>query len=80
MLGSFAQAQQNAKAFGMLLGYILASKKVFVNQTITLIGFSLGTHVIKNCLKKMSEIAKYDESVNFIVSNVVLIAGKILKF
>ena len=53
----------------------LLSSKFFKNFQINLIGFSLGNHVIKHCLK---ELYKYNNinNKNFIkLKNVILIAG-----
>ena len=59
-----------------ILALILASKLFFKYQTITLVGFSLGTHVTKHCIKKLYEL-HYKEHIpcNDIIKDVILIAG-----
>ena len=73
---SFIDSSHKASLSGKILAHILASKLFFKNQTITLVGFSLGTHVTKHCIKKMYEL-HYKEHIpcNDIIKNVVLIAG-----
>ena len=69
----FAAAKKRAKICGKMLAYILMSTKFFNNFQINLIGFSLGNHVIKNCLKELKKINNYN---NFIkIKNVILIAA-----
>ena len=72
---NFYSATARAKICGKLLAYIQLSSKFFKNFQINLIGFSLGNHVIKHCLK---ELYKYNNinNKNFIkLKNVILIAG-----
>ena len=49
----FKKAKQNAKYAGQLLACSLALKMPFKTQTISLVGFSLGSQVIKSCLKTL---------------------------
>ena len=73
---SFIDSSHKASLSGKILAHILASKLFFKNQTITLVGFSLGTHVTKHCIKKMYELHYKDHiPCNDIIKNVVLIAG-----
>ena len=73
---SFIDSSHKAALSGQILAHILASKLFFKNQTITLVGFSLGTHVTKHCIKKMYELHYKDHiPCNDIIKNVVLIAG-----
>ena len=73
---SFIDSSNKASLSGKILAHILASKLFFKNQSITLVGFSLGTHVAKHCIKQMYEL-HYKEHIpcNDIIKNVVLIAG-----
>ena len=73
---SFVDSSNKAALSGDILAYIIASKLFFKYQTITLIGFSLGTHVTKHCIKKLYEL-HYKEHIpcNDIIKNVILIAG-----
>ena len=69
----FASAKKRAKICGKMLAYILMSSQFFKNFQINLIGFSLGNHVIKHCLK---EINKLNNNNHFIkIKNVILIAA-----
>ena len=73
---SFIDSSNKAALSGKILALILASKLFFKYQTVTLIGFSLGTHVSKNCIKEMYNL-HYKEHIpcNDIIKDVVLIAG-----
>ena len=72
----FIRAMNNAKYSGQLLACILICKKFFNIQTINLIGFSLGCHVIKNCIKFLYNIDKnYNIDCSDIIKDVYLIAG-----
>ena len=51
----------------------LQKKGQFNNFQINLIGFSLGNHVIKNCLKEINKINNYNNFVK--IKNVILIAA-----
>jgi len=73
---SFVDSSNKAALSGKILAFILASKLFFKFQTITLIGFSLGTHVVKHCLKQMYELQyKHNIQCDNIIKDVVLIAG-----
>lgn len=72
----FVNASKKAALSGKLLGIMLASKLFFPHQSVTLIGFSLGVHVIKNCLKEMYKINQKTElNCLDIIEDVILIAG-----
>ena len=73
---SFIDSSNKAALSGKILAFILASKLFLKYQTITLIGFSLGTHVTKHCIKQMYQL-HYKEHIpcNDIIKDVVLIAG-----
>ena len=68
---AFLSAKKRAKICGKILGLILSSKKFFENCQINLIGFSLGTHIIKNCIKELYNLTIE----NNIINNVMFIAG-----
>ena len=57
------------------MAYIIASRTIFRFQTLNLIGFSLGSHLIKYCLKQLYYISQYAHSVLNIIQNVVFVAG-----
>ena len=71
---SFIDSSNKAALSGDILALIIASKLIFKYQTITLVGFSLGTHVTKHCLKKLYEL-HYKEHIpcNDIIKDVILI-------
>ena len=70
----FVTSSKKAKLCGKILALIIASRAFFEYQTITLIGFSLGTHVISNCIKKLYKISS-DIKCDDIIKDVILIAG-----
>ena len=73
---SFVDSSNKAALSGKILALILSSKLFFKFQSITLIGFSLGTHVAKHCLKQMYELQfKHNIQCDNIIKDVVLIAG-----
>lgn len=49
----FIQAMRSARISGKLLAHALMLQFPFVNQSISLIGFSLGTQVIYSCLEEL---------------------------
>ena len=70
--GVFHESKEKAKYSGKLLSIILQSKKFFGNdKKINLVGFSLGSHIIKNCIKDLDE---YKDSKN-IINDVILLGG-----
>ena len=73
---SFIDSSNKAALSGKILSFILASKLFFKFQTVTLVGFSLGAHIIKHCIKQMYHL-HYKENIpcNDIIKDVILIAG-----
>ena len=67
----FNNSKQKAEYSGKLLSIILLSKKFFGDLKINLVGFSLGCHVIKYCLKEMRDC---DDNKN-IINDVVFMGG-----
>jgi hypothetical protein len=58
------------------LAHVIAGRLICSDrQTVGHIGFSLGCHIIKNCIKELYKISLIDERVKYIVSNIVLIVG-----
>jgi len=51
--GIFLETKRHAKMSGKLLACALALNYPFQTQSISLVGFSLGTQVIKSCLKTL---------------------------
>jgi ABC-type Mn2+/Zn2+ transport system permease subunit len=66
----FTDAIKKADLTGRLIGISLALGYPFSTQTISLLGFSLGTQVIKTCLETLYELGAFD-----IINNVTLLAG-----
>ena len=73
---SFIDSSNKAILSGKILAFILASRLFFKFQTITLVGFSLGAHIIKHCIRQMYQL-HYKENIccNDIIKDVILIAG-----
>ena len=72
---NFYSATASAKVSGKLLAYILLSSKFFKNFQINLIGFSLGNHVIKHCLKELYKYNNINNNSFIKLKNIILIAG-----
>ena len=80
VMSLFQKARSKAKLTGKLLACALALKIPFKTQTVSLVGFSLGSQVIKSCLKTLdylygnpdgsSETVPYD-----MIHNVTFLAG-----
>ena len=72
---NFVEAKRRAKNCGAILAYILISKK-FKDYQINLVGFSLGNHVIKHCIKTLYDIYKTSKGTKFAnLKNIIFIAG-----
>ena len=69
----FVSAKNRAKICGKMLAYILLSNNFFNNFQINLIGFSLGNHVIKHCIKELYKLNNFNHFVK--LKNVILIAA-----
>ena len=67
----FVDSIQKAKSSGKFLSLILRSRLFFGNRQINLVGYSLGTHVIKHCLKELST----GEDGKNLINDVTLMAG-----
>ncbi|CDW86616.1 UNKNOWN [Stylonychia lemnae] len=66
----FNKAKQNAKVCGQMLAIFLALGHPFSTQSISLLGFSLGTQVIKSCLRLLHKLGA-----SHIIQNVTLMGG-----
>jgi hypothetical protein len=71
----FARTIQVSKYFGKLLAYILATQVFFEKRTISLVGFSLGGHILKHCLKELFTISEYLPQVKDIIQNIIFIGA-----
>ena len=69
----FISAKKRAKICGKMLAYILLSSEFFNNYQINLVGFSLGNHLIKHCLKELNKINNYNNFVK--IKNVIFIGA-----
>lgn len=67
---NFIKAKNQARVCGKVLAHVLASESIFKFQTVTLIGFSLGSHIIKHCLRELFNLQAFD-----ILENVIMLAG-----
>ena len=63
-------AKKTAKLTGKLVAIALVLGKPFATQSVSLIGFSLGTEVVKSCLKTL-----YNLGANDLVLNVTFLGG-----
>ena len=66
----FRKTRERAKYCGKLLALMMISEKIFNGFKINIAGFSLGNHVLKNCLKELENFGKLD-----IINNVIFMAG-----
>ena len=66
----FRKTRERAKYCGKLLAQIILLEKIFNGFKINLAAFSLGNHVLKNCLKELGNFGRLD-----IVNNVIFMAG-----
>jgi len=66
----FRKTRERAKYCGELLALLIMSKEIFSGFKINLTAFSLGNHVIKNCLKELERYGKLD-----IINNIIFMAG-----
>ena len=72
---NFLEASKRARLCGILLAYILITKE-FKNYQINLIGFSLGNHVIKHCIKALYNVYQTSNGAKFAnLKNIIFIAG-----
>jgi Protein of unknown function (DUF726). len=69
----FKKAKDNAKTAGKLLACALALRLPLKTQTISLVGYSLGSQVIKSCLKTLDVI--YEGQPCDIIQDVTFLAG-----
>ena len=67
----FLESKKKGVVCGKMLALILRSNLFFENRQINLVAFSLGNHVVKNCLK---ELSTYDDN-KCIINDVIFMAG-----
>jgi Protein of unknown function (DUF726) len=67
---TFEEARENSKKAGKLLAHFVTSNYFSKGHTVTLIGFSLGTQLIRSTLNRLHKLGRGD-----IVHNVYLTAG-----
>ena len=67
----FMESKEKAKVSGKILSFVLRSRLFFGNRQINLVSFSLGNHVVKNCLK---ELSRNDEG-RMLINDVTFMAG-----
>ena len=66
----FRKTRERAKYCGKLLALMMMSDKIFNGFKINLAAFSLGNHVLKNCLKELENFGRLD-----IINNIIFLAG-----
>ena len=66
----FDFADERGKICGKILANIIESNLFFGNFNINLVGFSLGGHIVKNCLLELLKRKVYNK-----INNVIFIAG-----
>ena len=84
----FVKATLRASICGKILAYIIYSNTIFKNFQINLVGFSLGNHVIKHCIKELYNLnhnlgninnpillTKNENMYQINLKNVIFIAG-----
>lgn len=68
---TFQEAKLNAKLSGKLLAHYLAQNNpTFGDQSISMIGFSLGCQVTKSMINRLAKLGRTD-----LIHNVTFIAG-----
>lgn len=72
----FITAKNRSKKIGKLLAYMLASRNIFQDKVVNLVGFSLGCNVVKHCLKELAYIqANCNIRTENILNNVYMMGG-----
>ena len=66
----FKNARKRAKNCGKLLALMILSNKIFSGFKINLAAFSLGSHVLKHCIKELSNNGKLN-----IINNIIFFGG-----
>ena len=66
----YIEWEKVAKITGRLLAHSLMLRYPFKYESISLVGFSLGTQVVSSCLQELHKYNKYD-----IIQNVTMLAG-----
>ena len=67
----FMDSKNKAKISGKVLSIILRSRLFFGHRQINLVAFSLGNHVVKNCLKELN----LNDDGRMIINDVTFMAG-----
>ena len=68
----FKLARENARKTGKLLGHFLALNPQFDSYSVSLMGFSLGSQVIKSCLNTIAKLGLLGKTC---ISNVYFLGG-----
>ena len=67
----FMDSKKKAKISGKVLSIIIRSRLFFGHRQINLVAFSLGNHVVKNCLKELN----LNDDGRMIINDVTFMAG-----
>eukprot|EP00347_Sterkiella_histriomuscorum_P019707 403340596 len=68
----FKEVRNKAKLTGKILGFYLSNSQSLKNYSISLVGFSLGTQVIKSTLKQLNRLGNHNQ-----INNVYIMGGAI---
>ena len=68
---SFLYCYQKAECAGKILALFLLINEEFYDCQINLVGFSLGCHVVVNCINELNKYKNY----RFMINNVLLMGG-----
>ena len=71
VFNSFKLCYKKAECAGRILALLLLTNKEFYDCQINLVGFSLGCHVVMNCIKELNKF-KYH---GFMINNILLMGG-----
>ena len=73
----FLSAKSHSKLAGKMLACAIACSYPFETQTVSLVGFSLGTQVTKSCLKTLHQFGMLSRGQYSAIQNVTLMGGAI---
>ena len=68
---SFLFCYKKAEFAGRILALFLLTNEEFYDCQINLVGFSLGCHVVINCIKELNRFKEH----RFMINNVLLMGG-----
>ena len=72
---TFNKVKKIANLFGKILANLIVSEKGFKNKNITLVGHSLGCHLIKCCIKELAENNNLKKHMNNKIEKIIFFGG-----